>query len=96
MTNIEKRLFNAIKTNNFVTIIRDPKFYTFVAKYFKDSTGWFDGCVVHHIDENPCNNHPSNLQCMTRKDHSSMHKISIKRIKKELRTIDRKYEKYFS
>lgn len=79
-----------------MTTVRDVKFYIAIAKYFKDSTNWFDGCVVHHIDYNPCDNHPSNLQCLTRSDHSSLHNISSKRIKKELRTIDRKYKKYFS
>lgn len=29
--------------------------------------------VVHHKDENRQNNHPSNLQLMTRSEHSSLH-----------------------
>lgn len=29
--------------------------------------------VVHHIDENPLNNHPDNLQGMTRAEHNRLH-----------------------
>ena len=25
---------------------------------------WFDGCIVHHIDNNQQNNHINNLQCL--------------------------------
>src|SRR4051812_40891347 len=32
-----------------------------------------DGFVVHHIDENPANNEPSNLQAMDRVDHLREH-----------------------
>jgi hypothetical protein len=31
--------------------------------------------VVHHIDENRQNNHPSNLQVMTRREHTRLHQI---------------------
>lgn len=35
--------------------------------------------VVHHIDENPLNNHPDNLQVMPRKEHQRMHTIERNR-----------------
>lgn len=34
---------------------------------------WFDGCIVHHKDENPHNNRPDNLECYSRRAHSSYH-----------------------
>lgn len=38
---------------------------------------WFDGCVVHHKDENKLNNNIDNLQCMTRAEHIRLHKKTI-------------------
>lgn len=32
-----------------------------------------DNDVIHHIDNNPLNNHPSNLICMSRKAHLILH-----------------------
>ena len=32
-----------------------------------------EGEFVHHIDENPCNNDPCNLQIVTPKEHSKIH-----------------------
>ena len=32
-----------------------------------------DGYEVHHIDGNPANNDPSNLECIPAKDHSALH-----------------------
>lgn len=78
MTKLEQKLQIAIKTDNFTTSKRYQYFYQAVAKHFKDLTGWFDGCVVHHIDENPCNNHPSNLKCMTNSEHAILHSKSRK------------------
>lgn len=34
---------------------------------------WFEGCVVHHKDENKHNNKASNLECFARDTHSKMH-----------------------
>jgi hypothetical protein len=30
-------------------------------------------CVIHHVDLNPWNNSPDNLQCMTRSAHQNLH-----------------------
>ena len=32
-----------------------------------------NGCVIHHKDENPLNNDPSNLVCETRGEHTAHH-----------------------
>lgn len=45
---------------------------------------WFDGCVVHHEDNNPHNNHVDNLQCMELIAHVKghvMHKYFDKAMK---------------
>lgn len=34
---------------------------------------YFEGCVVHHLDENTGNNQVSNLVVMTRREHASFH-----------------------
>ena len=36
------------------------------------------GYHVHHIDEDKSNNHPSNLQCLSKADHCSLHKKGIR------------------
>lgn len=43
-----------------------------VVSMFHDET-WYDGCVVHHKDGNPHNNHIDNLEVMSKGKHSSMH-----------------------
>lgn len=40
-----------------------------------------DGCVIHHINGNPINNNPSNLQLLEDKYHRSMHNQLIKLMK---------------
>ena len=42
-----------------------------VAMSFLDD--YFDGCVVHHIDENKQNNTVFNLECLTLSEHSRQH-----------------------
>lgn len=42
-----------------------------VAMSFLDN--YFDGSVIHHIDENPKNNNVLNLECMTKSDHCKHH-----------------------
>lgn len=32
-----------------------------------------DGCIIHHIDRNPLNNNPSNLQLMDKRFHDQLH-----------------------
>ena len=34
---------------------------------------YYDGCIVHHIDENTHNNRLSNLEIMTKSKHCSLH-----------------------
>lgn len=34
---------------------------------------WFEGCIVHHKDEDGHNNSPSNLECCSRSHHSRNH-----------------------
>lgn len=49
--------------------------------------------VVHHIDHNPHNNDPSNLQWMTAKEHNELHynsKITKNRLSKSLRNNPKK------
>jgi hypothetical protein len=35
--------------------------------------------IIHHIDGNKLNNHPSNLQIMTRSEHINHHRSDLKR-----------------
>lgn len=37
---------------------------------------YFEGCVVHHKDENTHNNHISNLEVASRSEHSRKHNIN--------------------
>lgn len=34
---------------------------------------WFEGCIVHHSDEDGHNNSPNNLECHSRSKHSRNH-----------------------
>lgn len=42
---------------------------------------WFEGCVVHHMDENTHNNDVSNLQCLSRSEHCRHHADPSKMVK---------------
>lgn len=45
-----------------------------IAKAFPEICGeWFEGCEVHHIDEDKSNNTPENLICLSRDEHLSIH-----------------------
>jgi hypothetical protein len=68
-----------IENKQFITPKRNTHFHKFVAERFKSWTMWFPGCVVHHWDENPCNNHPLNLGCMTASEHSRLHSAGVKK-----------------
>lgn len=39
------------------------------------------GCIIHHIDLNPHNNNPNNLQLLEDKYHRSLHNQTIKLMK---------------
>lgn len=69
-----KKYKKMIENKEFITTKRNRRFYMFVAEYFKDVTKWFPKCTIHHLDENPCNNHPLNLSCMTKAEHCSIHR----------------------
>lgn len=45
--------------------------HTIVAKTFNPD--YYDGCVVHHIDENKYNNNASNLKIESRSEHARHH-----------------------
>lgn len=36
---------------------------------------WFEGCVVHHKDNNQHNNNIENLECMKLSDHTRQHQV---------------------
>ena len=45
-----------------------------VAKAFPEICGkWFDGCQVHHKDQNPLNNRADNLVCLSADEHKQIH-----------------------
>lgn len=58
-----------------------------IGKYFVP--GYFDGAVIDHIDSNPLNNNPNNLQWITQSDNI------LKRIDFE-NSDSQKVRKYFS
>lgn len=45
--------------------------HTAVAMFYNDD--YFPGCIVHHKDEDKHHNDTSNLQCMSRSEHSRIH-----------------------
>ena len=47
--------------------------HTEVWKAAHGASGVPRGCVIHHVDFDPLNNDPSNLQCVTRLEHSRIH-----------------------
>lgn len=45
-----------------------------VAKAFPEICGvWFDGCEVHHIDQDSSNNKADNLMVLTKEEHIKIH-----------------------
>ena len=42
--------------------------------YCKD---WFEGCVVHHKDNNQHNNNADNLECLSNSKHTKLHNPNI-------------------
>ena len=61
-------------TNYKAAMVRNRQLSRLVAKGFPEICGeWFEGCVVHHLDENPLNNRAGNLKICTRKEHDAYH-----------------------
>ena len=49
--------------------------HVLVAITFPEICGkWFDGCQVHHIDQNPSNNMANNLICLSKDEHNAIHR----------------------
>lgn len=66
------------------SLYRDGKYHNvrvhrLVAEAFCDD--YFDGCEVHHKDNNRSNNIYTNLKCSTKLEHLSTHNKGKKRIK---------------
>lgn len=72
------KIMHAFNSNNYLQVIvfdKDNNKYTFgvhtlVAMKYLD---YFEGCVVHHKDKNRCNNHLSNLEVMSKPQHTREH-----------------------
>ena len=47
--------------------------HTVVAMFHSDY--YFEGCEVHHIDEDPHNNNINNLRCMSKSNHARLHAL---------------------
>ena len=50
------------------------------------------GCVVHHIDGNPSNNSPENLQCLSNRAHNDLHNATRQKAKLVCEVCGREYE----
>lgn len=52
--------------------------YRVVAMAFPEICGkWFDGCEVHHINENPCDDRAENLKVLSPEAHQEIHKYFL-------------------
>lgn len=90
--------FYRIRTNNKR---KDVYIHILVAKAFPEICGeWFEGCEVHHKDENPDNFNAFNLEVMSCAEHKREHSLSrrkkkenntIEKIKEKIKTADRYY-----
>ena len=61
-------------TNYKSAMVRNRQLSRIVARAFPDICGeWFGGCQVHHLDENPLNNHADNLKVCTKEEHDAYH-----------------------
>lgn len=53
-----------------------PYVYRKAKKIYFEKTGIYripEGCCIHHIDQNPLNNNPENLQLMDKGFHRQLH-----------------------
>lgn len=72
------KIMHAFNSNNYLQVIifdKDNNKHTFgvhtlVAMKYLD---YFEGCVVHHKDKNRRNNHVSNLEVMSKSQHTRQH-----------------------
>lgn len=73
----EKILKPVIRSGyNYVNLGRKCKIgiHVLVAKHFPDICGkWFNGCCVHHKNNNRKDNNPENLMILSIKDHHKLH-----------------------
>lgn len=56
--------------------LKDRNVYTYrlVARAFPEICGeWFEGCEIHHLDENPDNNRADNLRVLSEIEHHNQH-----------------------
>lgn len=85
-----KRLYYKLRFNNKR---KDMPIHILVAKAFPEICGeWFDGCEVHHKDENPENNNAYNLEVLSFEEHRRRHSLA-RRKKKEIKLIEKVKEK---
>lgn len=70
---------NTCKQNGYIKprVSLQKKHYqvsVLVAKAFPEICGeWFDGCVVHHIDQDSTNNNALNLKVLSKEEHNKLH-----------------------
>lgn len=75
---LKGRIYN-VKTNETIKtrICRGREFYkrygVHTIQVSSNSNAWFPGCDVHHLDKNPLNNALSNLVCLSKSEHISLH-----------------------
>lgn len=85
---VETIVFNGIKFRRYPNSKRlnDRNYYRPAANYIKAGVGHLhreiwraihgeipEGHDIHHIDENPLNNRPDNLTCLSKSEHAALH-----------------------
>lgn len=85
---VETIVFSGIKFRRYPNSKRlhDRNYYRPAANYIKAGIGYLhreiwrtihgeipDGYDIHHKDENPLNNRPDNLVCLSKSDHAKLH-----------------------
>lgn len=75
-THIKYNGFVYYKYRGYYVRGENKKLYPLHRVVYEDYYGKIPrGYVVHHKDEDKSNNHPDNLECMSRSEHSKMHKV---------------------